>query len=91
MTSSTVPAAEFTGLAITFQGGARAALRLLEGARSVLVGLADAVPDPVSGRPAQLLFDARVRGDRMVGQWLRRDDDGVVRAAGRLTAVRKPL
>lgn len=75
--------------AITIEGGVRAAMRMLEGARNVIVALADAIPDPISGRPAQLLFNARVRGDQMVGQWTRRDGNGVVESAGRIAAVRK--
>lgn len=86
---TTISAADVTPLAITIQGGKRAAMRLLEGAKNVLVAIADAVPDPISGRPVQLLFDARVRGDRMVGQWLRRDCDGVIQAMGRIAAVRR--
>ena len=75
--------------AITLDGEKCSTLRLLEGARSVLVALADAVPNPISGRCERLLVEARVRGDRMVGQWLRRDDAGVVCGAGSLSAMRK--
>ena len=74
--------------AMSFAGSAPRSLRLLEGARNVLVGLADAVPDPASGSLAQVLVDVRVLGDRLVGRWLRRDVNGVMLSAGNLVAER---
>lgn len=74
--------------ALTFAGSAPTSLRLLEGARNVLVALADAVPDPSSGSLAQVLLDVRVRGDRLVGRWMRRDVNGVMLSAGKLVAER---
>lgn len=74
--------------AMTINGCAAASVRLLEGARSALVALAEAVPDPTSGGLAQVLLDVRVLGDHLVGHWLRRDANGVMLSAGRLVAVR---
>lgn len=62
--------------------------RLLDGAARTIVALVDETRDPESGRPAQLLVDARVRGDRLVGRWLRRDPEGQVFASGPLSATR---
>ena len=62
--------------------------RLLDGAAHTIVALVDEARDPVSGRLAQLLVDARVRGDRLVGHWLRRDLEGQVFASGPLSATR---
>ena len=61
--------------------------RLLDGAARAIVAMVDE-RDPVSGRLAQLLVDARVRGDRLVGHWFRRDFDGQVFASGPLSATR---
>ena len=61
--------------------------RLLDGAERNIVALVDE-RDPVSGRIAQLLVDARVRGDRLVGHWLRRDLEGHIFASGHLSATR---
>lgn len=61
--------------------------KLLDGAARTIVALVDET-DPVSGRLAQLLVDARVRGDRLVGRWLRRDLEGQVFASGPLSATR---
>jgi len=61
--------------------------RLLDGAARTIVALVDE-RDPVSGQLAQLLVDARVRGDRLVGRWLRRDLEGQVFASGPLSATR---
>ena len=85
--SATTTAGDATP-AMTLNGSAPTSLRLLEGARNVLVGLADAVPDPASGVFAQVLLDVRVLGDRLVGRWLRRDLDGVMLSAGNLVAQR---
>lgn len=74
--------------AMTIDGGAATSMRLLEGARNALVALADAVPDPASGSLAQVLLDVRVLGDRLVGNWLRRDVNGVMLSGGTLTAER---
>lgn len=74
--------------AMSIAGSAPTSLRLLEGARNVLVGLAEAVPDPNSGALAQVLLDMRVLGDRLVGRWLRRDVNGVMVSAGDLVARR---
>jgi hypothetical protein len=61
---------------------------LLDGAARTLVALVEDVRDPVSGRLAQLLVDARVHGDRLVGRWLRRDAEGQIYASGSLSATR---
>jgi len=74
--------------AMTIGGCTAASVRLLDGARSALVALADAVPDPASGSLAQVLLEVRVLGDSLVGHWLRRDANGVKLSAGRLVAVR---
>ncbi len=74
--------------AMTFNGSAPTSLRLLEGARNVLVGLAESVPDPASGTLPQVLLDVRVLGDQLVGRWLRRDANGVMLSAGNLVAQR---
>jgi hypothetical protein len=42
-------------------------------------------PFPAAG---PLLVDARVRGDRLVGRWFRRDLEGQVFASGALSATR---
>ena len=68
--------------------GARARARLLEGASRSFVALADGPADPQSGRLAQLLLEARVLGNRLVGHWLRRDSHGDVVAEGRLVGTR---
>jgi hypothetical protein len=65
-----------------------AATRLLDGAARAFVALVDEARDPVSGRLAQLLLDARVRGDRLVGQWFRRDDQGHIVDSGMVEAGR---
>lgn len=63
--------------------------RLLDGASRTIVALLDDTRDPVSGRLAQLVVEARVRGDALVGSWLRRDsEDGHVLGSGHLSAVR---
>ena len=62
--------------------------RLLDGASRSFVALADTPVDPVSGRIAQLLLEARVLGDRLVGRWIRRDGAGHVVARGVLRAAR---
>ena len=66
---------------------AAAPAQLLDGAARTIVALVDD-QDPVSGRLEQLLVDARVRGDRLVGRWLRRDLEGQVFASGPLSATR---
>jgi hypothetical protein len=68
--------------------GSETSMRLLEGAPNVMVGLADSVPDPDSGDLAQVLLDMRVRGDRLVGRWMRRDENGVMLSEGDLVAER---
>ena len=73
--------------AITIAGSAPIVMRLLEGADTALVALADLVPDPTSGVLAQLLLEARLRGDRLVGNWLRRDASGVMLSRGTLVAT----
>ena len=62
--------------------------RLLDGAARAFVALVDEARDPVSGRLAQLLVDARVHGDRLVGRWLRRDDEGHIVDSGMVEAGR---
>ncbi len=63
--------------------------RLLDGAARAIVALLDDTRDPGSGRLAQLIVEARVRGDGLVGWWLRRDsEDGHVLGSGSLSAVR---
>ncbi|MBP6773468.1 MAG: hypothetical protein KA154_10755 [Gemmatimonadaceae bacterium] len=60
--------------------------RLLDGAARAFVALVDGTRDPVSGRLAQLLVDARVRGDQLIGRWWRRDEEGRVIGSGGLAA-----
>ena len=60
----------------------------VDGAARAFVALVDETRDPVSGRLAQLFVDARVRGDRLVGRWIRRDHDGQILASGQLAADR---
>jgi hypothetical protein len=74
----------------TIRAGAGAAISttVLDGTSQALVALAEESRDPASGRVAQLLVDARVRGDRLVGRWLRRDRDGRVLSTGVLSAGR---
>jgi hypothetical protein len=67
--------------------GASTSAQLLEGAARSFVTLAEPV-DP-SGRLAQLLLEARVLGDRLVGHWLRRNACGEVVAEGQLVGVRE--
>ncbi|HEY0928754.1 MAG TPA: hypothetical protein VGE27_02445 [Gemmatimonas sp.] len=74
-TSTMVP---FMGLTITVADAAPEPVQLLDGAQRALVGLVEG---------AQLLFDARVRGGRLVGQWWRRDAAGDVIAHGSLDAA----
>ncbi len=62
--------------------------RLLDGAARAFVALVDEARDPVSGRLAHLLVDARVRGDRLVGHWFRRDDEGHILDSGMVEAGR---
>lgn len=69
-------------------GGASTRTRLLDGAARSFVALAESPADASSGRFAQLLLEARVLGDRLVGRWLRRDECGHVVAAGTLSAGR---
>ncbi len=54
-------------------------LHLLDGTTRVLVGLAER---------AQLLIEARLRGDGMVGHWVQRDGEGRVQGEGELVAGR---
>ena len=54
-------------------------LQLLDGTARVLVGLAERT---------QLLIEARLRGDDMVGHWVQRDGDGRVQGEGELVAGR---
>ena len=54
-------------------------LQLLDGTTRVLVGLAER---------AQLLIEARLRGDGMVGHWVQRDGEGRVQGEGELVAGR---
>jgi hypothetical protein len=62
--------------------------RVLDGAARTIVALAEGTRDPESGGLAQLLVDARVRGDQLIGRWLRRDEQGRVLASGQLSAGR---
>ena len=63
--------------------------RILDGAARAIVALLDDTRDPGSGRLAQLIVEARVRGDGLVGWWTRRSaDDGQVLGSGSLSAVR---
>lgn len=68
--------------------GAKSSARLLDGASRSFVALADTSTDPSSGRIAQLMVEARVLGDRLVGRWIRRDGRGAVIATGVLRAAR---
>lgn len=85
---NTMTQAQLYAPAMTIKGSAPTSMRLLEGARNALVALADAVPDPASGSLAQVLLDVRVLGDRLVGNWLRRDENGVMLSGGTLVAQR---
>ena len=69
--------------------GAITSAQLLEGAARSFVTLAEGPRDPQSGRLAQLLLEARVLGDRLVGRWLRRDACGEVVAEGQLVGTRE--
>ena len=69
--------------------GADTNAQLLEGAERSFVALAEGPRDPRSGRFAQLLLEARVLGDRLVGHWLRRDSCGEVVAEGQLVGRRE--
>ena len=62
--------------------------RLLDGASRAIVALLDDTRDPASGQLAQLLVDARVRGNQLVGRWWRRDETGQVLGSGALSAER---
>jgi hypothetical protein len=87
----TQPARELAptcGTTLTLAGGAAFPARLLDGAARALVALVEGARDPESGAVTGLLLDARVRGDRMVGHWMRRDAAGHVLASGHLTAGR---
>jgi hypothetical protein len=86
--SGAIADARVTGPVMTINGYAAASVRLLDGARSALVALAEAVPDPASGSLAQVLLDVRMLGDRLVGHWQRRDANGVMLSGGKLVAVR---
>lgn len=77
-----------TGVTLALGGGATVPARLLEGASRALVALADDTRDPESGALAQLLLEARLAGDHLVGHWMRRDANGRVLASGQLTASR---
>lgn len=68
-----------------------ASTRVLDGAARTIVALAEGTRDPESGGLAQLLVDARVRGDQLIGRWLRRDDAGRVLASGQLSAGRTSI
>ena len=71
--------------------GAATHTQLLDGAEKSFVALADAPDgsrDERSGHIAQLLLEARVLGDRLVGSWLRRDSEGHVVASGALMGAR---
>ncbi|BAH37520.1 MAG TPA: hypothetical protein DGD08_15210 [Gemmatimonas aurantiaca] len=74
-TSATVP---LLGLSITVADAAPEPVQLLDGAQRALVGLVEG---------ARLMFDARVRGGRLVGHWWRRDAAGDVVAHGSLDAA----
>jgi len=65
------------GLTITLAGSAPEPVQVLDGASRSLVGLA---------ARTRLLFDARMLGGRLVGQWWRRDASGDVVAHGSLNA-----
>jgi hypothetical protein len=77
-----------TGPTLRIGADNNTATRLLDGAAQAIVALVDGTHDPVTGRIAQLLFDARVRGDRLVGHWVQRDDQGHVLQSGQLSAGR---
>jgi len=77
------------GTTLALAGGASIPARLLDGTARALVALVDSARDPESGRFAQLLLDARIGGDRMVGHWTRRDAVGHVTGQGPLTASRR--
>lgn len=66
--------------------------RLLDGASHSMVALIDAgdtVPgSPADGSEGQWLVDARVRGDRLIGRWVRRDTEGHILGTGQLSAAK---
>ncbi|MES2524470.1 MAG: hypothetical protein V4617_17355 [Gemmatimonadota bacterium] len=76
-----------SGTTLVLGGGVSTPARLLEGATQALVALVEDHLDN-EGSAAGLLLEARVRGDRMVGSWMRRAPDGSVVGSGRLTAIR---
>ena len=85
------PAHELTpkcGTTLSLGGGASFPARLPDGTARVLVAFVEGARDPESGEVVGLLLEARVRGDRMVGSWMRRDEAGHVLASGHLTAGR---
>ena len=65
---------------VTLGGGRRESVRVLEGAARALVAL-------VTDAQGQLLLETRVRGTRMEGRWLRRDESGAITGMGRVTAA----
>ena len=65
---------------VTLGGGRREPVRVLEGAARSLVAL-------VTDAQGQLLLETRVRGTRMEGRWLRRDETGAITGMGRVTAA----
>lgn len=76
------------GVTVALAGGESMPARLLEGASHAMVALAEGTRDPESGALAQLLLEARLAGDQLVGHWMRRDAEGRVVAQGQLTAHR---
>lgn len=76
------------GTTLRLGGGVLRPVLLLEGASRAMVALAEGIRDPDSGALAQLLLQARLAGDSLVGHWMRRDAAGRVLAQGWLTADR---
>ena len=68
--------------------GARRTFRLLDAAAKSFVALADTPEDQRPGSFRHLLMEARVFGDRLVGRWLWRNDQGQIVGRGQLTGVR---
>jgi hypothetical protein len=68
-----------SGMTLVIDDSEPEPLQLLDGTTRVLVGLAER---------AQLLIEARLRGDDMVGHWVQRDGNGRVQGEGELVAGR---
>ncbi|MBL0938705.1 MAG: hypothetical protein IBJ03_07410 [Gemmatimonadaceae bacterium] len=77
--SETVTTYVGSGITLVVDNGEPEPVQLLDGAARSMVALAER---------AHLLIEARLRGDGMVGHWVRRGDDGNVEEEGELVAGR---